>query len=92
MFLSFDCPVSNSYAAPLAELAREYGRKGVTFVGVCPTDAPSAEVAKQSPDNPVERARLRRQARDREAKERELAKPSRPRPPLPAPKPRLGEA
>src|SRR5262245_58260435 len=34
VFLSFDCPVSNSYAGPLAELHRTYANKGVSFVGV----------------------------------------------------------
>jgi cell division protease FtsH len=48
-----------------------------------------AEVAKQSPSDPVERTRLRRQARDTE----EPATPAkRKRVPRPAPKPRLGEA
>ncbi|MFN2593958.1 MAG: cell division protein FtsH, partial [Actinomycetota bacterium] len=49
-----------------------------------------AEVAKQSPANPIERTRIRRENRDRSAtadhgKERK-------RLPRPAPKPRLGEA
>ena len=48
-----------------------------------------AEVAKQSPANPLERTKLRRQARDdadgaEEPKRRRIARP--------APKPRLGEA
>src|SRR4051812_41850767 len=50
VFLSFDCPVSNSYAAPLAEIAREYGSKGVTFIGLNPSDAGAADVAKQAKD------------------------------------------
>ena len=37
VFLSFDCPVSNGYAQPLAELAKNYGERGVAFVGVCAT-------------------------------------------------------
>ncbi len=50
-----------------------------------------AEVAKQSPDNPVERARLRRQARD-ESGDGEVAEPAKkPRLPRRAPKPSLGE-
>jgi mono/diheme cytochrome c family protein len=53
MFLSFDCPVSNSYAASLAELAKEYAPKGVTFIGLCPTDAAAAEVANQAKDFPI---------------------------------------
>src|SRR5262245_26823049 len=34
VFLSFECPVSNSYAAILGEMARNYEKKGVAFVGV----------------------------------------------------------
>ncbi len=47
-----------------------------------------AEVAKQSPANPVERTRIRRE-RDEDDK---AAAPTRRRLPRPAPKPRLGEA
>ncbi|MDQ3619713.1 MAG: ATP-dependent zinc metalloprotease FtsH [Actinomycetota bacterium] len=50
-----------------------------------------AEVAKQSPSNPIERSRLRRRARE----ETDPSTPEtgkRPRLPRPAPKPRLGEA
>ena len=54
-----------------------------------------AEVAKQSPSDPVERARLRRVAREdaesRVAAAAEAAK-ERKRRPRPAPKPRFGEA
>ena len=50
-----------------------------------------AEVAKQSPANPLERTRLRREQRDAAAAEERTDEPKR-RPPLPAPKPRLGEA
>ncbi|MBI1913847.1 MAG: redoxin domain-containing protein [Planctomycetes bacterium] len=32
VFVSFDCPVSTSYAAPLAELHHSYAQKGVVFV------------------------------------------------------------
>src|SRR5438067_8721779 len=35
VFLSFDCPVSNSYAAQLAELAKTYGEAKVSFVALC---------------------------------------------------------
>ena len=49
-----------------------------------------AEVAKQSPSNPIERTRLRRRAREEaDSATREAEK--RPRLPRPAPKPRLGE-
>jgi peroxiredoxin len=33
VFLSFECPVSNGYAGPLAELHRTYSKQGVAFVG-----------------------------------------------------------
>ena len=50
-----------------------------------------AEVAKQSPSNPIERTRLRRRAREEaDSSTREAEK--RPRLPRPSPKPRLGEA
>jgi cell division protease FtsH len=49
------------------------------------------EVAKQSPPNPVERARLRREGGEDEELEGE-AQPKRKRLPRPSPKPRLGEA
>jgi mono/diheme cytochrome c family protein len=38
VFLSFDCPVSNSSTATLADLAKAFADRGVRFVGVCPTD------------------------------------------------------
>ena len=50
-----------------------------------------AEVAKQSPNNPLERTRLRRENRDAAAAT-ERKDEHRRRPPMPAPKPRLGEA
>jgi peroxiredoxin len=31
-YLSFECPVSNSYAQPLAALHRDYAKKGVRFI------------------------------------------------------------
>jgi thiol-disulfide isomerase/thioredoxin len=34
VFLSFECPVSNSYAPVLAELANAYADKGVRFIGI----------------------------------------------------------
>jgi cell division protease FtsH len=51
-----------------------------------------AEVAKQSPANPVERTRLRRRQRGDSDGEPAEAPPRRSRLPRPAPKPRLGEA
>src|SRR5947209_1306523 len=53
VFLSFDCPVSTSYVAPLNDLAREYAGRGVKFVAVCPCDASPAEVAQQAKEYKV---------------------------------------
>ena len=49
-----------------------------------------AEVAKQAPADPTERARLRREARDDETEAAAMEEPRRKRP-RPAPRPRLGE-
>jgi hypothetical protein len=43
VFLSLECPVSNSYAAPLSELAKAYQDKHVGFVGVCVNEDLSAD-------------------------------------------------
>jgi peroxiredoxin len=49
VFLSFDCPVSTSYAQPLADLAKKYGGRGVEFLGVCcAEDESAAQVAKHA--------------------------------------------
>src|SRR5262249_18113202 len=48
VFLAFDCPVSNSYATPLSELATAYAGKGVKFIGMCPCDDPAAAIVKQA--------------------------------------------
>jgi peroxiredoxin len=48
VFLSFHCPVSNSYAATLTQLHKSYGEKGVRFVAVVPTDDPAEWVAKKA--------------------------------------------
>src|SRR5207244_4469318 len=49
VFLSFECPVSNSYAPALAELARTYGERGVAFLAVNSSDdAGAAELARQA--------------------------------------------
>lgn len=49
VFLSFECPVSNSYAPALSELAKTYEPKGVAFVGIhSGSDADSAQLAKQA--------------------------------------------
>src|SRR5437764_677077 len=48
VFLSLECPVSNSYAGPLSELAKSYEGKGVRFLGVCVNDdLDGAELARQ---------------------------------------------
>ncbi len=49
VFLSFECPVSNSYAPVLAELHKAYAEKGVAFLAVNSTDdLDAAGVAKQA--------------------------------------------
>src|SRR5262245_7388768 len=48
VFLSFECPVSNSYVTALNELARVYGPRGVAFVGILPTADDAAALAKQA--------------------------------------------
>ena len=51
VFLSFDCPVSTSYAPALAEMAKTYAGKGVAFLGVDGSDeGDAAAVAKQAAD------------------------------------------
>ncbi|HEY8503704.1 MAG TPA: redoxin domain-containing protein, partial [Gemmataceae bacterium] len=45
VFLSFDCPVSNSYAPELIKLAEEYGERGVRFLGVCCAAEPAEKLA-----------------------------------------------
>src|SRR4051812_9370027 len=48
VFLSFDCPVSNSYAPTLAELHKKYG-KDVGFLGVIAgSDLTADQIAKQA--------------------------------------------
>src|SRR5262249_15133755 len=34
VFLSFECPVSTSYSEPLADLAKTYAERGVSFLAV----------------------------------------------------------
>ncbi|HEV3236765.1 MAG TPA: redoxin domain-containing protein, partial [Gemmataceae bacterium] len=46
VFLSFDCPVSRSYAQPLSNLAKEYADKGVTLLGICVSDEKPDDLAK----------------------------------------------
>jgi len=50
-FLSFDCPVSNSYAKPLADMHAEYSKHGVAFLGLTTNpDDSLAQVAKHAHD------------------------------------------
>src|SRR5688572_17887227 len=46
VFVSFECPVSNSYFAGLGDLAKAHADKGVAVLVVCPSDEPAAAVAK----------------------------------------------
>jgi peroxiredoxin len=46
LFLSFECPVSNSYLTEMNELARTHAKQGVTVVFICPTEEPREAVAK----------------------------------------------
>jgi peroxiredoxin len=47
VFLSFDCPVSMNYSQPLADLANDYGKHGVTLIGLTTNhDETPAELAK----------------------------------------------
>jgi peroxiredoxin len=46
VFLSFDCPISNSYTTLLSDLARS--SEAIALVGVCPTGESSAEVERQA--------------------------------------------
>jgi peroxiredoxin len=49
VFLSFDCPVSTSYSQPLADMADEFGKHGVAFVGLTVNqDETPAQVAKHA--------------------------------------------
>jgi peroxiredoxin len=50
VFLSFECPVSNSYATLLTDLAITHAAKGVAVLGVLPTDEALATLAKQATD------------------------------------------
>ncbi|GIW80469.1 MAG: thioredoxin family protein [Gemmatales bacterium] len=49
VFLSFECPVSNSYSQALNRLAKSYGDKGVVFLGVTTNeDETAADVARHA--------------------------------------------
>ncbi len=43
IFMSFECPISTSYSSALTEMAKRYGEKGVAFVGLCSSEAETAE-------------------------------------------------
>src|SRR5580700_8200899 len=46
-FLSFECPVSTSYCQPLSDMAKEFGKFGVTIWGLTTNEDESrADVAK----------------------------------------------
>ncbi len=48
VFVSFECPVSNSYVAGLNELAKTHAAKGVAVVFIAPTDDTREAVAKSA--------------------------------------------
>lgn len=48
VFLSFDCPVSNSYATTLIDLHKKYSEKGVKFLAVVPGETEPAKLAKKA--------------------------------------------
>src|SRR5260370_35436488 len=48
VFLSFDCPMSTSYAGTLSELATAYPASGIAIVGLCPGDEDAAKVAEHA--------------------------------------------
>src|SRR5688572_17598194 len=51
VFLSFECPVSNSYCALLTDLVKEYGKHGVSVIGLTVNeDDTRADVAKYAKD------------------------------------------
>lgn len=50
VFLSFDCPVCTSYARPLADLAKAYQERGVTFIGLVATEDHDEQVRKLAAD------------------------------------------
>ncbi|HXY37335.1 MAG TPA: redoxin domain-containing protein, partial [Planctomycetaceae bacterium] len=48
VFLSFECPVSTSYSPVLSGMQKRYADRGVTFVGICASEAETpASVAKR---------------------------------------------
>lgn len=52
VFLSFDCPVSKSYSQPLSDMATEFGKQNVAFIGLTTNqDETPAEVAKYAKEH-----------------------------------------
>src|SRR5262249_48130871 len=51
VFLSFECPVSTSYSQPLSDMAKEFGKHGVAFVGLTTNeDETPTQIAKHARD------------------------------------------
>jgi peroxiredoxin/mono/diheme cytochrome c family protein len=48
VFLSFECPVSTSYAQPLTKLVQTYREQGVAFIGITADDLDTKALAKQA--------------------------------------------
>lgn len=48
VFMSFDCPVSNSYAQPLSEMAEQFAEQGVKFYGVFAGEELADEIGKKA--------------------------------------------
>src|SRR5437899_3246284 len=49
VFLSFDCPVSKSYSQPLTDIAKEFDKLGVSFIGLTVNQEETpADVAKHA--------------------------------------------
>ena len=46
VFFSFECPVSNSYADPLATMHKEYAAKGVEFIAICTNEEAPEKIKK----------------------------------------------
>jgi thiol-disulfide isomerase/thioredoxin len=50
LFLGTECPVSNGYTPEMSRLAAAYGPKGVSFLGIHPDPAVTAEAARKHAD------------------------------------------
>jgi peroxiredoxin/mono/diheme cytochrome c family protein len=52
VFLSFECPVSNSYSQPLSNMATEFAKQGIAFIGLTTNqDDTPADVAKHAKEH-----------------------------------------